>query len=101
MLDAFTTDNPPRWELLTRKEREVAALLGEGWTNSEIARALGRSPSTVKQQVASILARLHISSRARFAALWHTTRASDTLRTRPWRRISRRSHAVADAAGAR
>ncbi|WP_460072930.1 ATP-binding protein [Streptomyces sp. YKOK-I1] len=57
---------------LTRREREVAALVAEGMTNQQIASALGRSPRTVHGHVENILAKLGFGSRARIASWWTT-----------------------------
>jgi DNA-binding CsgD family transcriptional regulator len=53
---------------LTPREREVAALLAEGLTNSEIARRLVISRKTVAVHVSHILAKLEMSSRTQVAA---------------------------------
>lgn len=58
---------------LTDAECRVAALIAEGLTNAQIARARGTSTRTVANQVASILAKLRLSSRvgiARYASAW-------------------------------
>jgi NarL family two-component system response regulator LiaR len=54
---------------LTRREREILALLVKGLTNSEIAERLAVSRSTVKIHVGHILAKLEVSSRAEAIAL--------------------------------
>jgi DNA-binding CsgD family transcriptional regulator len=56
-------------DALTRREREVAALLGAGMTNREIADALTISESTAEVHVKRILAKLGFRSRAH-AAVW-------------------------------
>jgi DNA-binding CsgD family transcriptional regulator len=53
---------------LTTREREVAALLAEGLTNSELARRLFISPKTAAVHVSNILMKLNMSSRAEVAA---------------------------------
>ncbi|WPR64512.1 LuxR C-terminal-related transcriptional regulator [Glutamicibacter protophormiae] len=54
---------------LTRKEREVAALVAEGLTNRAIAQRLVLSPRTIDGHVERILAKLGFSSRAQ-VAVW-------------------------------
>ena len=56
-------------ETLTRREREVFALLGEGLTNAEIAARLSISARTVETHVASIFNKLGVSSRRDAAAI--------------------------------
>ena len=55
-------------DLLSRREREVAALLAEGLSNAELARRLYISPKTAAVHVSNILAKLGMSSRAEVAA---------------------------------
>ncbi|MGH2616275.1 MAG: ATP-binding protein, partial [Thermomicrobiales bacterium] len=54
---------------LTRREREVLALLTEGRSNQAIADALFISPRTAKNHVASILAKLGVGSRTAATAV--------------------------------
>jgi DNA-binding CsgD family transcriptional regulator len=54
---------------LSPREREVAGLFASGMTNKQVARALGTSPSTVRNQVVRIYEKLGISSKAELAAL--------------------------------
>jgi DNA-binding NarL/FixJ family response regulator len=54
--------------VLTPREREVAALLAEGLSNSEIARRLFISAKTASVHVSNILAKLGMASRAEVAA---------------------------------
>jgi DNA-binding NarL/FixJ family response regulator len=58
-----------RTDGLTGRERQVAALLGAGMTNREIADALVISESTTEVHVKHILAKLGLRSRAQ-AAVW-------------------------------
>lgn len=54
---------------LTRREREVLALLASGLSNSEIAARLSVSRSTAKAHVTNILSKLGVSSRGEAIAL--------------------------------
>jgi len=53
---------------LTRREREVAALLAQGLSNKEIAAKLVISPRTAESHVEHILAKLGVANRAQVAA---------------------------------
>jgi PAS domain S-box-containing protein len=52
---------------LTRRQREVLALLAQGWTNRQIAAELKLAPGTVKNQVGRILAVLGVTDRTQAA----------------------------------
>jgi NarL family two-component system response regulator LiaR len=54
---------------LTRRERQVLALMAEGLTNSEIADRLVISLSTAKTHVSSIISKLEVSSRTEAATI--------------------------------
>ncbi|TXS51148.1 response regulator [Streptomyces sp. t39] len=54
---------------LTEREREVLALIADGRSNREIARALVLSEKTVKTHVSNILMKLDVADRTQ-AALW-------------------------------
>jgi DNA-binding CsgD family transcriptional regulator len=54
---------------LSRRELEVLRLVGEGKTNKEIARTLGRSPNTIKLHVSAILRQLRFKNRTEAAVL--------------------------------
>jgi DNA-binding NarL/FixJ family response regulator len=49
---------------LTSAEREVASMMVAGWSNAAIAKARRVSVSTVANLARSVLAKLHVSSRA-------------------------------------
>jgi DNA-binding CsgD family transcriptional regulator len=52
---------------LTPRERQIAALIGEGLKYDAIARRLGVSPATVSTYAQRIRARLKVSSRTQIA----------------------------------
>jgi DNA-binding CsgD family transcriptional regulator len=54
---------------LSRRRLEVLRLLGEGKTNKEIAKSLGRSPNTIKLHVSAILRQLRFKNRTEAAVL--------------------------------
>lgn len=54
---------------LTPREREVAKLVGQGWSNDEVAESLSKSVLTVKRQLRSIFQKLNIANRGRLTAL--------------------------------
>ncbi|WP_063009628.1 ATP-binding protein [Nocardia kruczakiae] len=75
----------PEWDLLTRAEQEVAALAAAGWTNGDIAARRGSSTRTVDAQVAAVLRKLAVASRADIAPQVppeRRTRAEHTPRPR-------------------
>ena len=50
--------------MLTPREREVLALIGEGLSNTEIARTLTLGEGTIKTHVGHIFAKLDLRDRA-------------------------------------
>jgi DNA-binding NarL/FixJ family response regulator len=61
--ESAAVDLEPLAEPLTPRERQILAMMAEGWGNKEIARQLQISEHTVKSHVSSILAKLGASSR--------------------------------------
>ncbi len=57
------------WQLLTRRQRDVLALISEGKSNKLIAQALAMSESTVKAHVKQIIKRLQVANRTQAALL--------------------------------
>jgi DNA-binding NarL/FixJ family response regulator len=62
---------------LTPAEDAVLRLLADGLTNSAIGDRLGKRPATVKLQVASILRKLGVHSRAAAAVWWVRQQAGE------------------------
>jgi DNA-binding NarL/FixJ family response regulator len=67
---------------LTARETDVLRLLGEGYANKSIARALGISERTTRTHVSRILAKLGLTSRTQ-AALWIARHESGAPPQRP------------------
>jgi DNA-binding NarL/FixJ family response regulator len=60
-----------RLAALTEREREVAAAVGEGATNAEIAASLFMSEATVKAHVSRLLTKLGVTNRVQVAIVVH------------------------------
>jgi RNA polymerase sigma factor (sigma-70 family) len=71
---AARTANREAIDDLTDREQEVLALIAEGTSNAQIARALGLSLKTVQNYVSRILDKLQLSNRTQ-AALYRHHRA--------------------------
>ncbi|MCX6397118.1 MAG: LuxR C-terminal-related transcriptional regulator [Propionibacteriales bacterium] len=56
-------------DLLTPRQRGVAVLVAEGYSNAAIATTLGISEKTVEKHISDLFARLQVQSRAGVAAL--------------------------------
>ena len=54
----------PRWESLSPREQQVAALTCLGYTNRQIAGRLSLSPETVKTHIRHMLAKFELTSKA-------------------------------------
>ena len=59
----------PKPTQLTARENDVLRFVCNGFTNAEIATALGTAPSTVKSQISSILAKMEVANRTELASL--------------------------------
>jgi DNA-binding NarL/FixJ family response regulator len=60
---------PAQLQLLTDREREVVALVGEGLTNDDIAERLVVSPATAKTHVSRAMIKLHARDRAQLVVM--------------------------------
>jgi DNA-binding NarL/FixJ family response regulator len=65
---------------LTRREREILALVERGMSNKEIAREVRIGSATVKNHVHSILEKLHVRRRGEAAARFRISQHSDASR---------------------
>ncbi|GGQ43621.1 response regulator [Streptomyces mutabilis] len=69
------TDSPdPRLAALTDRESEILRVLGQGWTNTEIAERLHLAESTVKTHVGRILAKTGSRDRVQAVILAYDTK---------------------------
>jgi DNA-binding CsgD family transcriptional regulator len=60
-------------DAITRREREVMALVADGLTNDEIARKLYLSPATVRTHVSRAMTKLGVRDRAQLVVLAYET----------------------------
>ena len=67
---AWTVDDVPPGSPLTlsRRQRELAALVIAGYSNKEIAKTIGISSSTVKNHLTKMMSCMNVSSRGKLAA---------------------------------
>lgn len=76
LLSVFATDDTAqvakaRLEVLTVREREVAAAVAQGLSNTDIADNLYVSPSTVKVHIGRIMTKLEVGNRTQVAIVAH------------------------------
>lgn len=64
----------PRIASLTEREREILTVIGQGWTNTEIATRLHLAESTVKTHVTRVLAKTGSRDRVQAVILAYDTR---------------------------
>jgi DNA-binding NarL/FixJ family response regulator len=74
LIEEFATkakkvQSPATLDVLTEREREVVALVGEGLTNDEIAARLVVSPATAKTHVSRAMIKLNARDRAQLVVL--------------------------------
>ncbi|MFD8010282.1 response regulator [Streptomyces sp. NPDC058955] len=67
------TAEDPRLSALTDREREILTVIGQGWTNTEIAARLHLAESTVKTHVGRILAKTGTRDRVQAVILAYDT----------------------------
>ena len=60
-------------DVLTEREREIVALVGEGLSNAEIADRLVVSPATAKTHVSRVMTKLHVRDRAQLVVIAYET----------------------------
>src|SRR3954447_21352013 len=70
---AKKVQQPTTLDVLTDREREVVALVGEGLTNDEIAERLVVSPATAKTHVSRAMTKLATRDRAQLVVLAYET----------------------------
>jgi DNA-binding NarL/FixJ family response regulator len=60
-------------DVLTEREREIVALVGEGLNNAEIGERLVVSPATAKTHVSRAMTKLHVRDRAHLVVIAYET----------------------------
>lgn len=65
--------HPERLDLLTDREREVVALVGQGLNNQEIGRELYMAAATAKTHVSRAMTKLHARDRVQLVVIAHET----------------------------
>ena len=59
---------------ITKRQRQVIELIGDGSTNKEIAQQLNLSPYTIKSHVSNILGKLSLNTRVQIAKYAHLSK---------------------------
>ena len=72
-LAGTSTGKQPLKDALSPQEQRILALVVEGRTNKEIAKALGLSDKTVKNYLSNAFQKLHVGRRSHAAALYERT----------------------------
>ncbi|MDT7511030.1 response regulator transcription factor [Bifidobacterium sp. H6bp9] len=67
---------PRRFQTLTDREREIAALVADGLDNQAIARRLYLSEGTVRNHISAILAKTNLANRTQLAVEWLSAQES-------------------------
>ena len=67
---------PRRFQTLTDREREIAALVADGLDNQAIARRLYLSEGTVRNHISAILAKTNLANRTQLAVEWLSSQKS-------------------------
>jgi DNA-binding NarL/FixJ family response regulator len=80
--DARTGDQVDRFARLSERQRRIAAGIGDGGRNADIARDLGLAEQTVKNQVSQILATMGFDRRTQLAAFVAAQREHHAVETR-------------------
>ncbi len=65
---------------LTRREREIMELIGQGWTNRAIATHLFLAPKTVQNHINRLFAKLGATNRAAAIRTWRDSAPPATVR---------------------
>ncbi len=79
----------PKIKLLTDRERECAQLAAEGMNNRQIARALGKSAITVRNQLTSVYRKLGLKTRHQLIAAMSQIDAAERAKAKPVRKMKK------------